>query len=198
MRLCYAFLFLAACSLTLVSGCSPSSSSDEPLDNSVESSLNLVNDAIVAGQAQPTVEPDQQYITREGELYGYVSAVSEEDQKRGVAAGKVLMFRFEGVHDGLYELTAIDGSGRPLYSYECTRPCTAIKVYTWQGIERWAFNPDSVIGAAFTDAFNGKLEPTRQKPATLPPPVESAPSRGAVPDATDTELPAENASTSSE
>jgi hypothetical protein len=181
------------CSLALMAGCSPSSSSDETLDSPAETdAFNLVNDAIVAEEAPPQAGPDHRYITREGELYGYVTAVSEEDKKRGRAAGDVLMFRYEGVHKGIYELTAIDGSGRPQFSYECTRPCTAIKAYSWQGIERWEFNPDSVIGAAFIDAFNGKLEPTRRKPATLPPPIETVPSGEAASNATGAEPPAEN------
>jgi len=180
-------------------GCSPSTSSDETLDNSAEANtLNLVNDATVADEAPRQVEPDHQYITREGELYGYVTAVSEEDQKRGRAVGDVLMFRYEGVHEGLYGLTAIDGSGRPQYSYECARPCAAIKVYTWQGIERWAFNPDSVIGAAFTDAFNGKLEPVRRKPVVLPPPTATPPSGENLSNATEAEPSVENAVASNE
>ena len=41
-------------------------------------------------------------------MYMYVSAVSEEDQKRGMKTGDVVMFRYLGKEGGIYRLELID------------------------------------------------------------------------------------------
>ena len=72
-------------------------------------------------------------------------------------------YRYLGEHDGVYELR-VDGD-----TATCANPCQVIILHTGAfHVERLAFDPDSLIGAAFTDAFNGQLEtydPAKHAPA---------------------------------
>ena len=96
------------------------------------------------------------YVEREGGAYYYVTAVSEEDKKKGVGTGAVIGFRFSGISkDGIYYLEQLSDNGRNVSSYSCSKPCVIIKQ---QSGGRIAFNPDSVIGSAFVDALSGQLE----------------------------------------
>jgi hypothetical protein len=51
----------------------------------------------------------------------------------------------------------------------CANPCQVITLHTGAfHVERLAFDPDSIIGAAFTDAFDGQMEiydPAKHTPA---------------------------------
>ena len=103
--------------------------------------------------------PEPRYAEREGDTYMYVSAVSEEDQKRGMKTGDVVMFRYLGEEGGVFRLELIDDSGRRIDVSECSRPCKVVKSIAFDGsVSRIGFNEGSIIGSAFTDAFNGLLE----------------------------------------
>lgn len=88
------------------------------LQDSSESAVNMV---------QPAATPQQNYDFREGELYGYLGAVSEERSKKGVASPPVVMFRYTGYWDGAHHLQWVSDSGAVLQSAECNVPCVAIK-----------------------------------------------------------------------
>lgn len=104
------------------------------------------------------LRPDHNYDLREGGAYGYTAAVSEEDQKKGRAAGDVLMFKYAGLSDGAYHLLLLGDDGQVIGTAECPEQCVAIKErFTDGGAKRVAFTESSVIGAAFEDAFRGKL-----------------------------------------
>lgn len=98
------------------------------------------------------------YDEREGDIYFYVADVSEEDRKAGRATGDVMGFKYLGTRDGVHLLQQLDSDGRATGVSECGRPCKVIKS-TWidGDITRTGFNANSVIGAAFEDAFNGHL-----------------------------------------
>jgi hypothetical protein len=109
------------------------------------------------------VAPQHRYDFKEGRTYGYISAVSEEDQKKGKAAGDVSTFTYQGNEGSVYRLALVDPKGVQLARYECTKPCVAIKAYWANGdVQRIAYNPDSVIGSVYQDAMNGFLEPVRE------------------------------------
>jgi hypothetical protein len=127
--------------------------------------------------------PAPNYDDREGDKYFYVAAVSEEDQKKGKATGDVSIFRYLGIKDGTYRLEIISDGGQRLAIAECKRPCKVTKTVWNDGrVTRGGYNPDSILGSAFADAFNGHLavagsekeisaplEPLRNNPNSIPP-----------------------------
>lgn len=157
---------LLALSVTLA-GCSASADSDA-LSNMVVENLtaeNLVLENTLADVEAPA-RPEPRYIEKDGDTYLYVAAVSEEEQKKGRAAGAIFGFRYLGKVDGMYRLAGPDGSSA---IHECSQPCRVIKTRLASGIvTRTEFTPSSIIGAAFTDAFNGFLKPPRPPRAEPP------------------------------
>ena len=130
-----------------------------------------------ANVAIPTVpiapKPTHLYEFNDGDKYGYIAAVSEEEEKRGKAAGDVVLFVYRG-HDGeTYKIDTVSPSGAVQADYECKRPCAVLKEYTYQGAEYIGFTPNSLIGAAFTDAFNGFLVPSPLPKPSFTPAVNS-------------------------
>ena len=81
----------------------------------------------------------------------------------GSIPGRHAHVRYLGEHDGVFKLQ-VDGD-----TATCANPCQVITVGADSfHVERLAFDPDSIIGAAFTDAFNGRLEiydPAKRVPA---------------------------------
>ena len=111
---------------------------------------------------QPPLPPSHHYNFREGDVYGYVAAVSEDAQKRGQVAGDVVMFRYAGFSGGQFHLEQLNAQKEVIGSATCAKPCVAIKSDIEGHVERIAYNPDSIIGAAFDDAMNGQLRPKRR------------------------------------
>lgn len=101
------------------------------------------------------------YAINDGNKYGYVAAVSEDERKRGTVAGDVVLFSYRGRDGETYKIDEVSASGAVVADYECTQPCAAIKAYTYAGVKYMGFEPTSLIGEAFTDAFNGFLNPAR-------------------------------------
>jgi hypothetical protein len=153
---------------------------------------------------EPTVPqpiPSHLYAVRDGDKYGYVAAVSEEDQKQGKVAGDVMFFVYRGRQGDIFKLDEVTPDGMIIEDDECSRPCSAIKRYTYSGVQYMGFEPTSLAGAAFTDAFNGFLRPAPlphvPAPASQPyystPPVAAAPSSSSpnVPDNATSQFPAD-------
>lgn len=158
---------LALC--VALAGCSANAESDA--SNIVVENLtaeNLVIENTMADLDLETARPEPRYIEKDGDTYLYVAAVSEEDQKRGRAAGSIIGFRYLGQVDDVYRLEGPDGSSA---IHECSRPCRVIKTRLASGtVTRTEFTPSSIIGAAFSDAFNGFLKPVPPpRIAELPP-----------------------------
>lgn len=99
--------------------------------------------------------PPHNYDLKEGTTYSYIAAVSEEQEKRGQAAGDVLMFKYLGKSDGMNVVASVDDAGRMFGRSRCAEPCVIIKR---DGMRSIAFNTSSVIGAVFEDAMHGYLE----------------------------------------
>jgi hypothetical protein len=116
---------------------------------------NLAVDNLVVNDVA-SVMPN--YTEEEDGVYSYVAAVSEEDKKQGKAAGNVLRFAFRGIQDGNYVLSLVDDDGNPLSDSECSKPCRIIKTHVGDSVVRREYTPDSMIGAAFEDALNGRLK----------------------------------------
>lgn len=124
-------------------------------------------------ETSPTEQPKEthNYDDKEGTLYSYIGAVSEEDQKKGQVTGAVVTYAYRGMNNGLYRLDSIDGDGRTRSYAECAKPCVIIKAHFGSVTERMAYNPKSIIGSAFEDALNGRLEVTPLKPKPKPQPL---------------------------
>jgi hypothetical protein len=107
--------------------------------------------------SRPTAEAPSRpavhnWLYRKGQEYAYQQDPSAVPHKAGSQAPAVQMYRFLGERDGVYTLQ-VDGE-----TATCANPCQVITLQAG-GFhrERLAFDPDSLIGAAFTDAFNGRM-----------------------------------------
>jgi hypothetical protein len=161
--------FVRVVSLLIFSAAFGGCSSNSSTSNTMNVDENLTTTDMNATSAETAPPPKvHNYQEKDGTTYEYVSAVSEEDAKKGKAVGDVLLYAFRGVFDGRYRISAVDNDGRSEWYYECSNPCGVIKQYR-QGhvVDRVPYNPASVIGAAFEDAFNGFLEISKE-PKTLP------------------------------
>jgi hypothetical protein len=101
------------------------------------------------------------WTVHEDGAYGYASGKGGPGAP--AAAPPVATFRYLGLIDGEYQIGVDDASGTIA---SCANPCTNIR-YIQEGetIQRAAYDPQSAIGAAFADAFSGRLEVYQ-----LPPP----------------------------
>jgi len=106
-----------------------------------------------------TAAPTPFYDQKEGDNYLYISALSDADKEAGKKAPDVTTFRFAGEKDGIYTLQSIDSSGSVAATLECTRPCKIVSIKYGGRTERMGYSEESVMGAAFQDAFNGFLQP---------------------------------------
>lgn len=113
------------------------------------------------------------YLDEEDGVYSYVAAVSEEERKQGRVAGDIIRYGFRGVSDGAYRLVSVDEYGRPLSTFECEKPCRVIKHWSGGSLRRMPYDATSVIGAAFTDALNGRLKVLPEAPKANPAPSPS-------------------------
>jgi hypothetical protein len=103
----------------------------------------------------PPPMPRHNYDERDGSNYFYVAAVSEEDRNKGLAAGNVIVFQYLGLDDdSKHVLASIDTDGSIINRSRCASPCRIIQRDYGKPI---AYSPRSIIGAAFEDAFRGKL-----------------------------------------
>ena len=139
-------------SLLFLTACGEEKSSEPKrlplsLGNTISNAPEIVNPA-------PT---PPNYVEKEGDIYYYVSAVSDEDQKKGKAVGEVLPLRYVGESDGIFNLQLLSDNGQVISSYECPKECRIIKRMSGGKLQRMPYEPSSVIGSAFQDALAGKL-----------------------------------------
>lgn len=137
------------------------------LDALSESNSEIFNRAIESVRKES--QPPHNYDFKEGELYGYIAAITEEERKRGKAAGDVLMFAYLGFEDGKHRIEYVNDNGNVVSINECGVPCVAIKrrnPYS-DSVSRLAYDSGSLLGAAFEDAINGRLTP-KKRPAPVP------------------------------
>lgn len=126
-----------------------------------DSAVRQQDTPIPAAQIVPT-KPAKNYTEEENGTYFYIAAVSDEDRKKGVAAGEVIGYRYLGLNDKQQHTLQLvsDSSDATMKAY-CSDPCAIIK---FENGDRISFNPSSIIGAAFQDAINGHLLPFKEQP----------------------------------
>jgi hypothetical protein len=139
-------LFLALICVVLVCGCGQQSTSQPEKAEIVP--------------VEPL--PDHYYSMKDGLEYGYEPAVSEDAQKAGQLASTLLMFKFAGERDGVYQIYTKDGYSTTVA--ECSNPCDFIKIMVFAKdvghvkTERMRATEGTIVWLAISDAINNKLE----------------------------------------
>lgn len=148
-------VFAAVLAATLVSGCGKSPEADVGSSNADTVMAPAVATEEAMTDAAPVL-PDHNYDEKRGWNYYYVAAVSDEDRKKGRAAGAVVTFQYLGVDDdGNHVLALMNPDGTVDHKASCSSSCRIIDL-SYGG--NMAYSTDSIIGAAFQDAFRGKLK----------------------------------------
>src|SRR3546814_14239022 len=76
--------------------------------------------------ASPSV-PDHNYDEKRGWTYYYVAAVSDEDRKKGRAAGSVVAYQYLGKNEeGQHVLASMNTNGTVSHRASCASPCRII------------------------------------------------------------------------
>jgi hypothetical protein len=99
------------------------------------------------------------YLDRDEVYFFYQVGAKPSDKQNGIAASDVVKVRFRGQRDGVYFLEEIEGASA--IEASCNNPCKVIALSKSEGGETQkayvAYNPGSIIGGAFYDAFLGSL-----------------------------------------
>jgi hypothetical protein len=139
------FKYVAFPALLLV-GCTDQSNKDATPE--VPSSV-----ANIESNAPLPAKPN--YQEAENDTYYYITAVSEEDRKKGKATGDVLGFRYSGKNDnGEHVIHQISDQDRTIDTLICKEPCKIIKS---EDGSRTPYVSNSIIGSVFEDAMIGHL-----------------------------------------
>jgi hypothetical protein len=102
--------------------------------------------ASVAAAPPPSTSTTHSWLYRVGQDYAY------EEDAPGQAKPVVQTYRYLGQRNGLFTLQ-FGG-----HTVSCANPCDVIHVSDGGfHVERLAFDPNTIIGAALTDAFNGQM-----------------------------------------
>ena len=101
---------------------------------------------------EPPPPPAPPYASIDGDEYLYSAGISKDAEDAGQVAGEFMAFRYRGLKEGKIMLTS---KGMTL---RCDQVCKVITVTDQFGSKQHIeYTPDSVAGAAFTDAMNGLL-----------------------------------------
>lgn len=100
-----------------------------------------------AAAPTPPTSTAHSWLYRVGQDYAY------EEAAPGQTKPVVQTYRYLGQRDGLYTLQ-FGG-----HTVSCANPCQVIHLSDGGfHVERLAFDPNTIIGAALTDAFNGQMQ----------------------------------------
>lgn len=108
------------------------------------------------------VKADHYYSLKDGYEYGYEQGVSQNSTNEGQVASTLLMFKFAGEKDGIYQAYAKNAMGA-FDVVQCTNPCDFFKemiFFNGEHIktERIKAVEGSIGWSVMADAINGKLE----------------------------------------
>lgn len=112
-------------------------------------------------------EPTPNYSDQEGDRYFYVTEVSEDDKKKGKAAGDVVQYRFLGEKNGVLALEEVAENGHSIGRLECRRNCQIMKFTSDGQVLRIPFGNSSIANAVMEDAINGFLKPVTAPSAPM-------------------------------
>lgn len=140
---------------------------DHDATNGVASNESAPTTANAAPAAQAQADetpppPAHNWQYREGQEYGYPNALSDDDKRAGTGASTVQMYRYLGEKKGIYTVAEVTPGG--LIYASCANPCEVVKVRAGGMVERFEFNPSTIVGGALTDAMNGQMAVYGSKP----------------------------------
>lgn len=164
-RVCWAFML----SLLAVGCDSPAPRVSDNMSEGVPSTQQPSAPVTASAPAD-----EHNYAEREGDTYLYVSAVTEEDQRKGRAVGDVVGFKYLGQKAGRHTLLGVGEDGEPLNEADCADPCRIITRRVAGRSSRTPFEAGSIIGAAFEDALAGRLKIARSAATVPKPPAKKA------------------------
>ena len=110
----------------------------------------------------PQTVLDHYYSLKDGYDYGYEQGLSEEAIQQGQAATSLLMFKYAGQKNGIYQVYSKDSDVSTVI--ECSNPCDFMKIMVFaKGIghiktERMRATNGTIGWSVIADAINGKLE----------------------------------------
>jgi ribosomal protein L40E len=143
---CGIFAILAVLTLTYCS--SNADQTENEKSETIASQATPKLDATV----EPLTVPQPHYSSIDGDDYLYVAGISSDEQKAGQVAENYVSFRYKGTKDGKITIAS---QGMTL---RCDVDCRVITISSPYGTkEHVGYTPNSVAGAAFTDAMNGLL-----------------------------------------
>lgn len=124
--------------------------------------LSGCGDSKTADVSPPSKTPDHHYAMKDGDEYGYQQGISENDLKSGQHAKSLLMIRYLGQRNGVYQ-TYMNLNDVGSAVMECTNPCQFLKTMTFVGNtfvskDRIPVAPGILGQEIMEDAINGKLE----------------------------------------
>lgn len=103
--------------------------------------------------SRPPRSGTHNWTYRIGQDYAYQGELSDDQRKAGQTVPSVQVYRYLGQKGGVYTLQ-FDGE-----TAACADPCETIYIHAGAfHVERLAFDPDTLLGAAFTDAFDGWMD----------------------------------------
>lgn len=124
-------------------------------------------DVATPEDAETPSAPSPQYRDSEGDRYLYVAEVSEDDRKKGKAAGSVIEYRFLGEKNGVLTLEEVAEDGAALGRLECRRDCQIMKFTSGGQVSRLPYGNSSIASAAMADAINGFLQAAKAPAAPV-------------------------------
>ncbi|HZU65440.1 MAG TPA: hypothetical protein VFF98_17260 [Novosphingobium sp.] len=157
-------VLMGAMTLALT-GCEKFGASNSDAAGAGSGASDIAADA--ASPDDPPV-PEHNYTDKIGDVYYYQESLSSNDTNNGQAAAHLQGFKYLGKKDtGEVMIVGVNSRGFPLMAAICAVPCRVVKIGNG---ETYAFDRQSIIGAAIEDAINGQLiKTTLYEPEKLPP-----------------------------
>lgn len=123
---------------------------------------NNQTESATAVEIQTPEESHYYSVHSDGE-YGYERALSEDDKKAGQVASTVMLFKYLGTKNGLYQVMHTESEGVDVV-IECENPCKFMRAYTLVDYkqarkEMIAATAGTIGSMVIADAIGGKLQP---------------------------------------
>lgn len=106
--------------------------------------------------------PKHFYAMKEGHMYAYEEALSEEDKAKGLAAKELTMYAYAGSKEDKHQVFQLNDDF--ITVFECGEPCEFLKMmlFTKDGdyleTDSFRIGPNMTIAKVLQDAKNGFLE----------------------------------------
>ena len=136
--------------------------------------ISAPDSPVTSPSSSPMRKPPHNYHVNDGFDYGYEKAVTEEEKKKGLRVGDMMILKYLGERNGTLQFLHDYYGDRIIF--ECQKPCEFVKTMAFRnGVfflkKHDRLVQDSIILSASQDAENGYLKqytPTRNgKPSSV-------------------------------